>query len=201
MSHDRGCWKCGRDGLGEKAACALANGMRCVKWAVFFRNTTAVLPGEARFFLDMDGVLADFGAHYEAIFGQPRELHSGWDNIRKAHPRFYRDMPPMPDMEVLWSAVKHLRPIILTGTPPTVNSAANDKVEWKNNHPLLGEKVGIICCRTRDKSLYCRPGDVIVDDSPEPENRQMWEKAGGVWVPHKDAKTTILHLRLLGILP
>lgn len=187
--------------MGAKAACAKNNGHACVKWPVFFRNTGAAFPGEARLYCDMDGVLADFGAHFRALFGHDRKLHSGWDEIRKSHPTFYRDMPPMPDMHVLWNAIDYLRPIILTGTPPTVNAAANDKVWWKNTHPLLGPRVPIICCRTRDKSLYCRRGDVIIDDSPEAENRQMWEAAGGVWVPHKDAHTTILHLRLLGVLP
>jgi hypothetical protein len=187
--------------MAEKASCAMNAGRECAKFHVFFNAVDKTMPGTARLYCDMDGVLADFNAHYVNLFGVPRVKHSGWDDIRKAAPTFYRDMPAMPDMPKLWNAIAPLKPIILTGTPPTVNSAANDKVAWKNAHPLLGERVPIICCRTRDKALYCRPGDVIIDDNEDRADIARWENAGGVWVLHKCAASTILHLRALGILP
>jgi hypothetical protein len=203
MSHDRGCWKCGVETMAEKANCATKNNTACAKFGVFYRQDAVKhrMPGVARLYCDMDGVLADFHSHYVTCFGAPRERHSGWDEIRNQQPTFYRDMPAMPDMPLLWDAIAPLLPIILTGTPPSVNAAANDKVVWKNAHPLLGERVPIICCRTRDKALYCRPGDLIIDDNEEREDIERWEKAGGIWVLHKSAASTIMKLRALDILP
>jgi hypothetical protein len=204
MSHDRGCWKCGADTMGEKAKCAMAKRNECAKFGVFFRQDAVKhhMPGVARLYCDMDGVLADFNAHHRAIFGKDRERHSGgWEEIRETAPTFYRDMPAMPDMPLLWQAIAPLLPIILTGSPPSIAVASNHKIDWKNAHPLLGERTPIICCRTRDKALYCRPGDLIIDDNEDRADIERWEKAGGVWVLHKDAASTILKLQALGVLP
>ena len=56
-----------------------------------------------RLFLDLDGVLADFDSYYFHQFGVVLDRCSTfdppgmWENIR-SHGRFYRDMPPLPDV-------------------------------------------------------------------------------------------------------
>lgn len=151
------------------------------------------LLGYRRLYLDMDGVLADFDTHHRNTFGYERERHTGWSHI---YPGWFRSMPPMPDMSKLITAVAHLNPIVLTGTPRSVNMAGNEKVEWVKAN--IGAGVGVICCPAREKRLYCRPGDILVDDSAE--HRALWEGAGGVWVQHTSADDTIRELGDLGVL-
>lgn len=38
MSHDRGCWKCWADSMGEKRECYARIGERCVKASLFRRG-------------------------------------------------------------------------------------------------------------------------------------------------------------------
>lgn len=146
-----------------------------------------------RLYLDMDGVLADFDTHHRNTFGYARERHTGWGHI---YPGWFRSMPPMPDADALWKACLPLRPLVLTGSPKSVNSAANEKIEWVHAH--FGPDVGVICCPARLKKNYCRPGDILVDDSPE--HRALWESAGGIWIDHRDARSTINQLGELGVL-
>ena len=69
-------------------------------------------------------------------------------------------LPEMPDARLLFDAVKHLKPTILTGLP-LGSWAAPQKVEWAAKH-FPG--VPIITCMARDKHKHMKPGDVLVDD-------------------------------------
>jgi hypothetical protein len=150
----------------------------------------AVVPG--RLWLDMDGVLADFDRHYESEFG----LSTGkgldlvdWDLVR-GRKHFYRDIPPMPDMMELWSAVAHLNPVILTGIPYSVEEAEANKREWADLH-FPG--VHVTCCLSREKYKHALMGDCLVDDRPRYQG--LWEQAGGVWITHISAADTIKRLK------
>lgn len=147
-----------------------------------------------RLWCDMDGVAADFDAGYQALFGHPRQRHSGWDDIRSV-PDFFLNLPEMPDFRVLWNGIQHLRPLFLTGTPGSVNQADNDKVQW------IRQRVGhvpVVCCKAKLKFQYCEPGDIIIDDSEE--YAHLWQMAGGIWVTHKNAVRTLCDLKTLGVL-
>lgn len=151
-------------------------------------------------FLDNDGVLADFDTRAMEVFGVPsrkaeEELGTKrfWCDLQSV-PNFYRDLPLMPDALVLFKAVKHLRPIILTGCPPG-GWAETQKQAWRDyNFP----GVKMICCRSKLKSEYMRPGDVIVDDRLK--YRHLWLEAGGIWVHHTSARDSIKRLRRMGVL-
>lgn len=151
-------------------------------------------------FVDMDGVLADFAAHYGLHFGlyldrlasEPPDM---WDNIRSLR-TFYRDLPLLPDARELWDGCcrLHARPVVLTGVPyREVPEAEPQKRAWLAEH--LGADVPVICCRSKDKRLYGRPGDVLVDDWPK--YRVLWEAMGGTFVQHRSAATTLPVLRAL----
>lgn len=139
----------------------------------------------------MDGVLADFDGHYFNTFGRQRVRGSGWDDIR-AIPNFYRDIPPMPDMEELWTGIQHLNPVILTGIPEPelVPEAAENKRQWVDK--WLGD-VPVICCEAQDKSDYMKPGDIIIDDHDD--WAFLWIQRGGVWIKHTNAQHTINQLK------
>jgi len=151
-------------------------------------------------FIDCDGVLADFDTHYESLVG-PLPPHWGtvehkddvdWDIIRRRG-NFYLDMPPMPDMRQLWDFVLPFKPIVLTGIPKSVPEAADNKRSWVTKH--LGPDVEVRCCLSREKSLNAKPGDVLVDDWIK--YRHLWLEAGGIWITHTSAESTIKQLDAL----
>ena len=149
---------------------------------------------EPRLFLDADGVLADFDEGARQLLGMsPRAFeakHSKrefWRRIAKA-PNFYGSLPEMPDARVLFDAVKHLRPTILTGLP-LGEWAAPQKVKWAAEH-FPG--VPIITCMARDKHKHMSPGDVLVDDREN--HRAAYEEADVVFVHHKNAADSVRQL-------
>ena len=149
---------------------------------------------EPRLFLDADGVLADFDEarggcsawsrrQFEAKHGK-REF---WRRHRQGD-EFLRTLPEMPDARLLFDAVEHLKPTILTGLP-LGNWAAPQKVDWAAEH-FPG--VPIITCMARDKHKHMKPGDVLVDDREN--HRAAYEAAGVVFVHHKNAEDSLRQL-------
>lgn len=150
-------------------------------------------------FLDCDGVLADFDARVEALLGLPPKpaidrmgLSEFWAKLQSV-PDFYATLPLMPDARELFDAVAHLRPVILTGCPRG-GWAERQKEKWVATH-FPGTP--IITCMAVNKRSHCTPGDVLVDDTDR--FRPLWEKAGGTFVHHKNARTTIGKLQ--GLFP
>jgi hypothetical protein len=149
-------------------------------------------------FVDLDGVLADFETHYENHFGvRPDKKNDNvdWSKVR-SFPGFYRTMPMMPDWRVLWDFVSQLarRPVILTGFPRSIPEAAQDKREfcWER----LGD-VDVRTCHSRDKSIQCQPGDILIDDWEK--YRLLWVMRGGKWITHISAQDSVAQLLEMGI--
>ena len=147
-----------------------------------------------RLFLDADGVLADFDRGAVDLLGmKPKafiDRHGRgnfWKRLAGAK-NFYGALPEMPDARILFDAVKHLKPTILTGLP-LGNWAARQKVEWAAEH-FPG--VPIITCMARDKHKHMHPGDVLVDDREK--HRAEYEAAGVVFVHHKNAEDSLRQL-------
>jgi len=147
-----------------------------------------------RLFLDADGVLADFDLGARRLLGlRPSEFIAKhgrgtfWKRLARAR-NFYGSLPEMPDARLLFDAVKHLQPTILTGLPMG-NWAAAQKVEWAAEH-FPG--VPIITCMARDKHKHMHPGDVLVDDREK--HRQAYEAAGVVFIHHRKAEDSLRQL-------
>jgi hypothetical protein len=153
-----------------------------------------------RLFLDCDGVLADFDGYATGLLGMaPREFEARhgrgrfWSRIA-GHEDFFRKLPLMADARELWDAVAHLRPIILTGVPRG-GWAAPQKMRWAAEH---FPQARMITTMARDKRDHMEnPGDVLVDDLPK--HRVLWEGAGGLFVHHRSARTTLRELKALGL--
>ena len=145
-------------------------------------------------FLDCDGVLADFDAGATEILGMSSrafEQRHGKGEFWKRLARtgdFYARLPLMRDARQLFDAVEHLDPIILTGLP-LGNWAAPQKVRWAEEH-FPGTH--IITCMARDKFRHMKGADVLVDDRAD--HRDKWEAAGGIFVHHKDARSSLAQL-------
>ena len=147
-----------------------------------------------RLFLDADGVLADFDEGARRLLGMyPRQFEAKrgrgafWRELAKAG-NFYGTLPEMIDARVLFDAVKHLKPTILTGLP-LGKWAAPQKEQWAAEH-FPG--VPIITTMARQKHLHMDPGDVLVDDREN--HRHLWEDAGGIFIHHKNAADSIRQL-------
>ena len=146
----------------------------------------------AELFLDCDGVLADFDSGAKEVLGglSPRQFearHSKgefWKRLARAKD-FYATLPLLPDAQLLFDAVEHLRPTILTGLP-LGSWAAPQKLKWAEEH-FPGTPV--ITCMARDKYKYMKPGDVLVDDRSD--HRGKWEDAGGIFIHHKTARASL----------
>ena len=149
---------------------------------------------DPRLFLDADGVLADFDEGARRLLGmsvrdyERRHGRGGfWKKLAHAKD-FYGSLPEMADARVLFDAVKHLKPAILTGLP-LGRWAAPQKVGWAAEH-FPG--VPIITCMARDKHKHMHPGDVLVDDREN--HRPAYEAAGVVFIHHKNAEDSLRQL-------
>jgi hypothetical protein len=145
-------------------------------------------------FLDCDGVLADFNAGVTDYLGADPEAYQKrygpglfWKRLA-SHANFYGELREMPDARVLFEAVKHLQPTILTGLP-LGKWAAPQKERWAAKH-FPG--VPIITTMARQKHLHMDPGDVLVDDREN--HRHLWDEAGGIFVHHQNAEDTLRQL-------
>lgn len=148
-------------------------------------------------FVDMDGVLADFDAHHQAVFGfrADKQLDNvDWQSVRRVA-GFYAAIPPMADLAELWEAIAPHTPIVLTGVPASVEEAADNKRAWARKH--LGSHVEVRCCRSKEKCLHAAPGDILIDDWEK--YRHLWLAKGGHWITHRSAAETIRELATHGL--
>lgn len=152
-------------------------------------------------YLDCDGVLANFEKKATEIFGMdPREFEKLYGTAKffgtlEAYPDFFDSLELMEDALELYNAVKHLKPIILTGCPQGEWSQPQ-KRRWIAR--MICPEIQVITTPSRLKSEHCKPGDIIVDDWPK--HIPLWEEKGGIWVLHTSAKESIAKLVELGVL-
>ena len=148
---------------------------------------------------DCDGVLADFDRGATELLGMPPRafenrhgLPAFWRELAR-HPDFYGTLPLMPDGMRLFEAVRHLNPIILTGLPRG-RWASPQKVRWAKKH-FPGTR--ILTVMAVDKRSHAQRGDILVDD--QLRHAHLWEEAGGIFLQHRDAQSTIQQLKSLGV--
>ena len=157
----------------------------------------------SRLFLDMDGVLADFDrAAIPLMDGyNPEEFERKfgskvfWERVN-SNPNFFLELELMQDAMQLYDAVKHLRPIILTGMSRDMQGHINHKLDWGLKH--FGREQIVICCQASKKSQFCLPNDIIVDDRKI--YKHLWEKKGGIWITHTSASNSLKKLEELGVI-
>ena len=147
------------------------------------------------FYLDMDGVVADWDRAASEFLGRPqrpandlthyKNTPEEWLRI-KTQQRFYRSLPLMPRCGELVDLARRYRDalgwnlLFLTAVPKDddVPWAYYDKVLWAGEHfPDIPVHFGP---HSWDKYKHCRQGDILVDDRPD--NCSSWISAGGLAV-------------------
>lgn len=157
-----------------------------------------------RIYLDLDGVMANFDAHFPALFGVD---HRGladddmWATIN-AHPSYFRDMPIFEGAKLFFDSISWLDPIILTACPRSNYAhVARQKRAWVREH-LSTRCIILPVMGGANKPLFMHaPGDILIDDFDR--NTKAWEKEGGIAIMHADFTTTgrelDRHLGLAGV--
>lgn len=149
-----------------------------------------------RLYLDLDGVMADFDAHFLSVFGSG---HRGmaddamWERIN-AHPSYFLDMPLCHGAQEFFASIRHLDPIILTACPRTNYAhVATQKRAWVRKH-LSATATVLPVMGGRNKALFMdAPGDILIDDFAR--NLKPWSDAGGVSILHTNFAETAHALR------
>lgn len=109
-------------------------------------------------YVDMDGVLADFG---EAMARQPREVLEAYAGRPDEIPGIFADMVPMPQAIESFLKLSQLFDTYILSTAPWGNDTAwSDKHRWVKKH--LGTAAHKRLILTHHKNL--NRGDFLVDD-------------------------------------
>ncbi len=147
------------------------------------------------FYLDMDGVVADWDTAASEFLGRPtrdadprthyKNTPEEWNRI-KTQARFYRDLPLMPRCVELVDLARRYRDglgwqlLFLTAVPKDddIPWAYYDKVLWAQEH--FSDIPVHFGPHSWDKAKHCTAGDMLVDDRPD--NCSQWIAAGGLAV-------------------
>ena len=166
-------------------------------------NNQAVQEHKRTVFCDMDGVIADFEKGFFNLTGMAIGQLSDqemWNRI-EAHgkAKFFAELPWMSGGKDLWKYItdNFLQVKILTALG---KSDANDKqssqgkAAWlRHNIPSLQTDDIIYVTNKHQKKKYCKPGDIIIDDTEVVI--QEWNQKKGIGILHKTAAATIATLK------
>ena len=154
--------------------------------------------GNARIFVDMDGVLADFvrGVEGPKFLNGPLVSEQTYDDrkIELSNKGLFRELPIMPGMEKLIAYIKN------TGIPWEILTAsgslnrdvvAKDKVYWINKY--VDSKVFITATiKGEDKAAFAKSDYILIDDRKS--NIRAWEEAGGIGILYRGVDGAINQL-------
>lgn len=141
------------------------------------------------FYLDMDGVVADWRANAIQVIGYDnsdlKQHYPPEDWIKlKSDPHLFLNLPLMPRCHELVDQARLYRDILgwellfLTAIPHKndVPWTFYDKIIWAQKHfPDIPVHFGPY---SEDKHRHCKPGDILVDDRDD--NCSQWRMAAGI---------------------
>ena len=133
------------------------------------------------FFLDLDGVFADFDGMLFKLTGKyPRDLAKKemWKTVNSRHD-FWSALELMQDAHHLWEYTRQFDPVFLTGLP-SKQGGKEQKEGWVRDK--LGSQWTTHVVPKRDKQLHSGPNKVLIDDNQG--NIDQWTEKGGHGVFH-----------------
>lgn len=162
--------------------------------------------GQLNFYLDMDGVLADFDRRFTELSGMhPDEYkekfgeNNFWDFIDEKHKKvFWVGIPLMKGAKNLVDAVKDYNYQILT-SPSVKKQSEEGKQEWIKNHTdeLFGGSSPLIFFRKSGKKHTIKPtltkNDILIDDRSK--NIDPWIENGGTGILYKNINQVLRDIK------
>lgn len=138
------------------------------------------------FYLDLDGVFADFEKRVAELAGRPihQVVKKDLWKIVMADKDFFIKLEMVEDAHILWEYTKQYSPSFLTGAPPG-ERARSHKKEWVSKK--FGEEWTTIVLPAKDKQLHSGPNKVLIDDNVK--NISEWISKGGHGILHKTGDT------------
>lgn len=147
-------------------------------------------------YLDMDGVIADFGKRYQELFNMTPQRSDRTKQFGEFFNEFiktkqFTTLDMMPDAKVLLNYLETIEvPVeILSSTAreDRHQEIAKQKDVWLDKH-----EIHYVRNFVPGKSLkykFAEPSSIIIDDTQSVIDD--WKNAGGVAIHHKDALSTI----------
>ena len=158
-------------------------------------------------YLDMDGVLAGFDAHFRETFGNnPRDFESQegrdafWDAINNAGVDFWSDMDWEPGGQQLLDYLKSKDiELHILSSPGSSNDAIPGKNKWLERMNIGISPDKIHYKQAKDKRQMAAPDALLIDDRGS--NIAQFIEDGGKGIKHNssDLKSTIHKLKKFGI--
>ena len=134
-------------------------------------------------FLDMDGVISDFGRHVDET-GMRRE--DGTPDYKKLSDKsWYVTMPVYPGARQFYDDLTKIGRVRFLTAPLVHVECFSGKAEWIKN--FVPERKNFILrdlmiVASKDKYLVAKPGRVLIDDREG--NVKAWTDAGGIGIHH-----------------
>lgn len=141
--------------------------------------------GSRNIFIDLDGVAADFEAHYEFHFGKKvgRVTDEVWIKIHKKE-EFFFNIPVMEGFREFLSDLKALghEVTFLTASPKeNYEYVAKQKRKWGDLH--FPDTPMIVTWGGGTKYIFIQnKADILIDDTPYVCDK--WEQHGGLPILH-----------------
>jgi len=154
-------------------------------------------------YVDMDGVLADFGRGFYELTGisadnlADEELWARIDAYGKV--KFFSELPWMDGGKEMWNFITenflNVKILSALGKSDKIDKQTTQgKTAWLRHHiPSLHSNDIILVDNKHRKRHYSKPGDIIIDDTPVVI--QEWVKKGGIGILHRTAQETISQLK------
>jgi phosphoglycolate phosphatase-like HAD superfamily hydrolase len=158
-----------------------------------------------RIYVDMDGVLCDFGAAIRKTTGMPKEKWMQQDRKDMWQPvldntKFWHTMPWNPQGKVMWNYIKKFNPHILSAyLEKTYDpNCISGKTFWvKKNLGILQTRINLV--RRKDKQNYAMVAGqpaILIDDYEK--NTSQFKQKGGIGITFRSAGQVISELKKLG---
>lgn len=151
-------------------------------------KTTAVPPAPAHtqpafhFFLDLDGVLADFDTHLRT---ENKLTPDGKTNWKALDEKWWTTMPVCTGAKAFYDAVKQMGATKFLTAPVLSAECFSGKAKWVQGFvPERGAGIlkDLIICPSGDKAYLARPNHILIDDRQK--NVDEWTAAGGIGIVH-----------------
>ena len=147
------------------------------------------------FYLDLDGVLADFDGRFFKLTGKwPHQVEKNrmWKTIN-SDKEFFGSIELMEHALILWDYSKQFNPIFLSGLP-SMRGGKEQKERW------VAEKFGtewpVIVLPKKEKQHHSGTNKILIDDTIV--NITQWVDKGGHGIHFKgDVKETIAEIEAL----